>query len=96
MSQEQTPFSEIYEMEGMDKRDSTVRQLIIRVSDQLKAGEIPLIDCTPRNPRRPRTGLTFNKPNAANTMRATKTRSMPNAGQCEPQRKPSHHSEVII
>lgn len=40
--------SEIAEMEGMNKKDSTVRQLIIRVSDQLKAGEIRLIDCTPQ------------------------------------------------
>ena len=36
-----------YEMEGM-KGSSSVRQLIIRVSDQLKAGEINLIDCTPQ------------------------------------------------
>ncbi len=39
--------SEIAEMEGMDKRSSSVRQLIIRVSDQLKAGEITLIEVTP-------------------------------------------------
>ena len=39
--------SEIAEMEGM-KGSSSVRQLIIRVSDQLKAGEINLIDCTPK------------------------------------------------
>lgn len=36
--------SEIAEMEGLDKRKSAVRQLIIRVSDQLKAGEIKLIE----------------------------------------------------
>ena len=36
-----------YGMEGM-KGSSSVRQLIIRVSDQLKAGEINLIDCTPQ------------------------------------------------
>jgi len=34
-------------MEGMDKRNSSVRQLIIRVSDQLKAGEICLIEIIP-------------------------------------------------
>ncbi len=34
-------------MEGLDKKSSTVRQLIIRVSDQLKAGEISLIEVTP-------------------------------------------------
>jgi len=34
-------------MEGLDKRSSSVRQLIIRVSDQLKAGEISLIETTP-------------------------------------------------
>ena len=39
--------SEIAEMEGM-KGSSSVRQLIIRVSDQLKAGEITLIYCTPQ------------------------------------------------
>jgi len=37
--------SEIAEMEGM-KGSSSVRQLIIRVSDQLKAGEISLIEST--------------------------------------------------
>ena len=40
-------ISEIAEMEGLDKRSSSVRQLIIRVSDQLKAGEINLIETTP-------------------------------------------------
>lgn len=39
--------SEIAEMEGM-KGSSSVRQLIIRVSDQLKAGEINLIECSPQ------------------------------------------------
>jgi hypothetical protein len=39
--------SEIAEMEGLDKKSSSVRQLIIRVSDQLKAGEISLIETTP-------------------------------------------------
>jgi DNA-directed RNA polymerase specialized sigma24 family protein len=38
--------SEIAEMEGL-KGSSVVRQLIIRVSDQLRAGEIRLIDATP-------------------------------------------------
>jgi len=38
--------SEIAEMEGM-KSSSSVRQLIIRVSDQLRSGEIRLIDTTP-------------------------------------------------
>jgi len=38
--------SEIAEMEGM-KGSSSVRQLIIRVSDQLHAGEINLIEVTP-------------------------------------------------
>ena len=40
--------SEIAEMEGLDKENSSVRQLIIRVSDQLKAGEIRLIETTPQ------------------------------------------------
>ena len=39
--------SEIAKMENV-KHPSEVRQLIIRVSDQLKAGEISLIDCTPQ------------------------------------------------
>ena len=39
--------SEIAEMEGLDKRSSSVRQLNIRVSDQLKAGEISLMEITP-------------------------------------------------
>jgi hypothetical protein len=38
--------SEIAEMEGLDKKSNSVRQLIIRVSDQLKAGEISLIETT--------------------------------------------------
>jgi hypothetical protein len=42
--------SEIALMEGM-QGSSAVRQLIIRVSDQLKAGEIRLIDCTPKERR---------------------------------------------
>ncbi len=37
----------IAEMEGLDRKNSSVRQLIIRVSDQLKAGEIRLIEVTP-------------------------------------------------
>ena len=39
--------SEIAELEGLDKRSSSVRQLIIRVSDQLAAGEIKLIEVDP-------------------------------------------------
>ena len=38
--------SEIAEMEGM-KGSSSVRQLIIRVSDQLAAGEISLLEIGP-------------------------------------------------
>ena len=38
--------SEIAELEGLDKRSSSVRQLIIRVSDQLAAGEIKLTEYT--------------------------------------------------
>jgi len=40
--------SEIAELEGLDKNNSSVRQLIIRVPDQLKAGEISLIETTPQ------------------------------------------------
>lgn len=39
--------AEIAEMEGLDKKNNSVRQLIIRVSDQLRAGEINLIETTP-------------------------------------------------
>jgi len=38
--------SEISELEGMDKKSSSVRQLIIRTSDQLQAGELSLIEVT--------------------------------------------------
>ncbi|HEC61672.1 MAG TPA: hypothetical protein ENI27_05395 [bacterium] len=43
--------SEIAEMEGLDRKNSSVRQLIIRVSDQLKTGEISLIEVTPEEVR---------------------------------------------
>ena len=39
--------SEIPELEGMDKKNSSVRQLIIRTSGQLQAGELSLIEVTP-------------------------------------------------
>ena len=39
--------SEIAELEGLDKKSNSVRQLIIRVSDQLAAGEISLIEIGP-------------------------------------------------
>ena len=48
--------SEIAEMEGM-KGSSSVRQLIIRVSDQLKAGEISLIETTPEESKAAKTRL---------------------------------------
>ena len=38
--------SEIAELEGLDKKSSSVRQLIIRVSDQLAAGEVKLTEYT--------------------------------------------------
>jgi hypothetical protein len=41
------PPADIAEMEGMERNNSTVRQLIIRVSDQIRAGEINLIETTP-------------------------------------------------
>jgi hypothetical protein len=40
--------SEIADLDGLDKKNSSVRQLIIRMSDQLKAGEINLIETTPQ------------------------------------------------
>jgi hypothetical protein len=39
--------SENAELEGLDKKSSSVRQLIIRVSDQLAAGEISLLEIGP-------------------------------------------------
>jgi len=39
--------SEIAELEGLDQKSRSMRQLIIRVSDQLAAGEISLIETTP-------------------------------------------------
>ncbi len=39
--------SEISELEGLDKKNSSVRQLIIRTSDQLQAEELSLIEVTP-------------------------------------------------
>lgn len=38
--------SEIAEIEGLDRQNNSVRQLIIRVSDQLAAGEIKLTEYT--------------------------------------------------
>jgi len=34
-------------MEDINKKNSSVRQLIIRTSDQLQAGELSLIEVTP-------------------------------------------------
>ena len=48
--------SEIAEMEDL-KGSSSVRQLIIRVSDQLRAGEISLIDATPEDAKAAKTRL---------------------------------------
>jgi hypothetical protein len=39
--------AEIAEAEGLKRRSSAVRGLIIRVSDQLRSGEIRLFDSTP-------------------------------------------------
>jgi len=39
--------SEISELEGINKKISSVRQLIIRTSDQFQAGELSLIEVTP-------------------------------------------------
>jgi hypothetical protein len=50
-------LSEIAELEGLDKNNSSVRQLIISVSDQLKAGEISLIETTPEEAEAAKTRL---------------------------------------
>jgi len=49
--------SEIAEMEGLDKKSSSVRQLIIRVSDQLKAREISFLETTPEEAKVAKTRL---------------------------------------
>ena len=38
--------SEISELEGLNKKSSSVRAMIIHVSDQLQAGELSLIEVT--------------------------------------------------
>jgi hypothetical protein len=53
--------SEIAEMEGLDKTRNSVRQLIIRVSDQLKAGEISLIETTPEESKAAKARLDTNR-----------------------------------
>jgi len=40
--------SEISELEGIDKKNSSVRAMIIRVSNQLQVGELFLIEVTPK------------------------------------------------
>ena len=52
--------SEIAEMEGLEG-SSSVRQLIIRVSDQLKAGEIRLIETTPKESKAAKARLDTNR-----------------------------------
>jgi hypothetical protein len=48
--------AEIARMEGI-RGSSSVRQLIIRVSDQLRCGEIKLIDCSPEEAEEARSRL---------------------------------------
>ncbi len=73
--------SEICEMEGLDKKNSTVRQLIIRVSDQLKAGEISLIDCTPEESEAAKARLDENR--KKRLARHTKNKDQVNAKRRE-------------
>ena len=68
---------EICEMEGLDKRNSSVRQLIIRVRDQLKAGEISLIDCTPEESEAAKVRLDDNR--KKRRARHTKNKDQENA-----------------
>jgi len=42
-------INEIAEMEGLDKHNNSVRQLIIRVFEQLSAVEIKLIEVDPED-----------------------------------------------
>ncbi|MBW2616931.1 MAG: hypothetical protein JRD02_12255 [Deltaproteobacteria bacterium] len=44
-------------MEGLDKKSSSVRQIIIRTSDQLQAGELSLIEVTPAEKKAAKTRL---------------------------------------
>jgi len=59
---------EIAEMEGM-KSSSSVRQLIIRVSDQLRSGEIRLIDTTPEESAAAKQRLDVQREKRRNVMR---------------------------
>ena len=70
-------LAEICEMEGLDKRNSSVRQLIIRVRDQLKAGEISLIDCTPEESEAAKVRLDDNR--KKRRARHTKNKDQENA-----------------
>ena len=49
--------SEMSELEGIDKKSSSVRQLIIRTSDQLQGGELSLIEVTPAEKKAAKTRL---------------------------------------
>jgi hypothetical protein len=49
--------SEIAELEGLDKHKNSGRQLIIRVSDQLAAGEIKLTEYTEEESQAAKTPL---------------------------------------
>ena len=59
--------SEIAEMEGM-KGSSSVRQLIIRVSDQLAAGEISLFETAPDEAEAAKVRLEKHKAKKAGTL----------------------------
>jgi len=49
--------AEISELEGLDKKSSSVRKLIIRTSNQLQAGELSLIEVTPAEKKAAKTRL---------------------------------------
>jgi hypothetical protein len=60
--------AEIAELEGLNKRTSSVRQLIIRVSDQLAAGEIKLIEYTNEESQAAKAALKRTMPSAEKGM----------------------------
>ena len=73
--------SEIAELEGLDKKSSSVRQLIIRVSDQLAAGEISLLEIGPDEAEAAKARL--EQYNAKRRERYAKNRKAINAKQRE-------------
>ena len=72
----------------IDKKSSSVRQLIIRVSDQLKAVEIRLIDWTPEETKEAKARLDAQRKKRRERHTKIKIRQTLKAGKSIPVRKP--------